>query len=83
MKPIISTGTGLAGYTVAREYRRLDPRRPLLLISCDDGALYSRPMLSAVGLKPDLQLAQATGLKCHRGIVCDPFLRASDPHSTR
>lgn len=46
MKPIVIVGTGLAGYTVAREFRKLDPETPLVLISADDGAFYSKPMLS-------------------------------------
>jgi rubredoxin-NAD+ reductase len=46
MKPIIIVGTGLAGYTVARELRKLDKTRPLLIITADDGGFYSKPMLS-------------------------------------
>lgn len=46
MKPIVIIGTGLAGYTVAREYRKLDQERELLLVTQDDGASYSKPMLS-------------------------------------
>jgi len=39
-------GTGLAGYTLARELRKRDPQAELLLISRDDGSSYSKPMLS-------------------------------------
>lgn len=46
MKPIIIIGAGLAGYTVAREVRKLDKNRPLLVITADDGGFYSKPMLS-------------------------------------
>jgi len=46
MDPIIILGTGLAGYTVAREFRKYDSTTPLLLISRDDGSAYSKPMLS-------------------------------------
>lgn len=46
MKPIIIVGAGLAGYTVARELRKLDKTRPLMLITADDGGFYSKPMLS-------------------------------------
>lgn len=46
MKPIIIVGAGLAGYTVAREFRKLDKTRPLLIITNDDGGFYSKPMLS-------------------------------------
>lgn len=46
MLPVVILGTGLAGYTLAREFRKLDTERPLLLITQDDGRSYSKPMLS-------------------------------------
>ena len=46
MKPLIIVGAGLAGYTVAREFRKLDKTRPILIVTADDGAFYSKPMLS-------------------------------------
>lgn len=46
MKPIIIIGAGLAGYTVAREVRKLDKITPLTVITADDGGFYSKPMLS-------------------------------------
>ena len=46
MRPLIILGTGLAGYTLAREYRKLNAERELVLISQDDGRSYSKPMLS-------------------------------------
>ncbi len=46
MNPIIIIGTGLAGYTVAREFRKLDKTTPLTIITGDDGGFYSKPMLS-------------------------------------
>ena len=46
MQPITIIGTGLAGYTVARELRKLDSNCPLRLITADDGHFYSKPMLS-------------------------------------
>ncbi|QBZ92634.1 FAD-dependent oxidoreductase [Pseudomonas viciae] len=44
--PVVIVGTGLAGYNLAREFRKLDSETPLLLISADDGRSYSKPMLS-------------------------------------
>ena len=46
MHPLLIIGTGLAGYTLAREYRKLDASSPMLLITADDGGFYSKPMLS-------------------------------------
>lgn len=44
--PVVIIGTGLAGYNLAREFRKLDGDTPLLLITADDGRSYSKPMLS-------------------------------------
>ncbi|WP_293780066.1 FAD-dependent oxidoreductase [uncultured Oxalicibacterium sp.] len=46
MNPIVIIGTGMAGYTVAREFRRLNKETPLMLITSDSGGSYSKPMLS-------------------------------------
>tara|TARA_R110002073_G_scaffold790_3_gene5680 strand:+ start:11484 stop:12854 length:1371 start_codon:yes stop_codon:yes gene_type:complete len=44
--PVIILGTGLAGYGVAKEFRKHDTETPLILITADDGRSYSKPMLS-------------------------------------
>ncbi len=44
--PVVIVGTGLAGYSLAREFRKLDQSTPLVLITADDGRSYSKPMLS-------------------------------------
>jgi rubredoxin-NAD+ reductase len=46
MHPIIIIGSGFAGYTVAREFRKLDSTSPLIIITSDDGRSYPKPMLS-------------------------------------
>ena len=56
MRPIVIIGAGLAGYSVARELRKLDPTRPLTLVAADGGDFYSKPMLSnalALGKRAD------------------------------
>jgi rubredoxin-NAD+ reductase len=45
-QPIVILGSGLAGYTVARELRKLDPQLPLVMVSRDGGDFYSKPTLS-------------------------------------
>ena len=58
---IVIIGTGLSGYTLARELRKLDDDTPLVMITADDGRSYSKPMLSnglAKGKSAD-ELAQA------------------------
>jgi rubredoxin-NAD+ reductase len=44
--PVIILGTGLAGYGLAKEFRKHDADTPLILITSDDGRSYSKPMLS-------------------------------------
>ncbi|MDO9054065.1 MAG: FAD-dependent oxidoreductase [Gallionella sp.] len=46
MKPIVVLGSGLAGYTLVRELRKLNREIPITLISRDSGDYYSKPMLS-------------------------------------
>lgn len=43
---VVIIGSGLAGYTVAREFRKLDTGTPIQIISADHGGFYSKPMLS-------------------------------------
>lgn len=44
--PIVIVGTGLSGYTLAREIRKQDKQTPIVMVTADDGASYSKPMLS-------------------------------------
>lgn len=46
MEPVTVVGSGLAGYTLARELRKLDAEIPLRIVSADAGGFYSKPMLS-------------------------------------
>ncbi|AUM13215.1 NAD(P)/FAD-dependent oxidoreductase [Ketobacter alkanivorans] len=46
MDPVIIVGTGLAGYNLAKEFRKLNKEQPLTLLTSDDGRNYSKPMLS-------------------------------------
>lgn len=43
---IIVIGSGLAGYLFAKEFRKLDISTPLEIITANDGAFYSKPLLS-------------------------------------
>ena len=46
MEPIIIIGAGLAGWTTAREFRKLDTTTPVVLITGDSGDFYAKPSLS-------------------------------------
>lgn len=43
---ILIIGSGLAGYTLARELRKLDRATPFAVVTADAGSFYSKPMLS-------------------------------------
>jgi rubredoxin---NAD+ reductase len=44
--PIVIIGSGLAGYTLVREIRKLDKTTSITLITREPGYFYSKPMLS-------------------------------------
>jgi len=45
-KNIVIVGSGMAGYTLLREIRKIDKTIEITLICADDGDFYSKPMLS-------------------------------------
>ena len=55
---IVIIGSGLAGYTVIREIRKLDKAVPITLVTREPGYFYSKPMLSTAlaGKKEAVQL---------------------------
>jgi len=63
---IVIIGSGLAGYTVIREIRKLNKEIPITLITKEPGYFYSKPMLStALASKKDaaqLVSTQADGM---------------------
>jgi rubredoxin-NAD+ reductase len=46
MNPIIIIGAGLAGWTTAREFRKLDATTPVVMVTADSGDFYAKPTLS-------------------------------------
>lgn len=44
--PLVVIGAGLAGWTTVREFRKLDPTTPVLLVTADSGDFYAKPALS-------------------------------------
>jgi rubredoxin-NAD+ reductase len=44
--PVVIVGSGLAGWNLAREFRKLDKQTPLVVVSRDGAGFYSKPMLS-------------------------------------
>jgi len=59
--PLVIIGSGIAGYNVAKAFRKLDSERPVLIITRDGGESYYKPSLSnslAKGTPPD-ELVQA------------------------
>lgn len=64
-KPIIIIGSGLAAYTLIREYRKLNTDFPITLVTQESGDFYSKPMLSTAiaGQKSAEQLVTSSGAK--------------------
>lgn len=83
--PIVIIGTGLAGYQLAREFRKNDQTTPLTLITADDGRYYPKPQLSTaltLGKSSDaLVTATAEGMASQLGvtILTNTTIQAIDP----
>lgn len=45
-QPLVIIGTGLAGYMLAKEFRKLNKEKSLVILTKDDGCFYSKPLLS-------------------------------------
>jgi rubredoxin-NAD+ reductase len=43
---LVIIGAGLAGWTTAREFRKLDANAPIVLVTADSGDFYAKPTLS-------------------------------------
>jgi rubredoxin-NAD+ reductase len=64
-KPIIIIGSGLAAYTLIREYRKINTEYPITLVTQEAGDFYSKPMLSTAIASQKLaeQLVTSSGAK--------------------
>lgn len=84
MPGIVIVGSGLAGYNLVRELRRLDAKVPITMLCAGSGDSYSKPMLSGAmshGQTPDdLVLASMEsqakflGIKIHAKTSVDELL---------
>ncbi len=65
MHPIVIVGSGMAGYTLAREFRKAAPDAPLVIITADDAVNYAKPTLSnaLVGNKLPAQIGLGDAAK--------------------
>lgn len=65
MHPMIIIGSGMAGYTLAREFRKLDAEQELVMICADDAVNYAKPTLSnaLVGNKAPEQIGLGDAAK--------------------
>ena len=79
---IVIVGSGLAGYTVIREIRKLDKEIPITLVTKEPGYFYSKPMLSTAlsGKKEAAQLIStpAEGIASQLGLN---ILSETDVHA--
>lgn len=44
--PVLVVGSGLAGWSLVREFRKLDAETPVLMVTADAGDFYAKPALS-------------------------------------
>ena len=68
------------GTTVQSVAHQTGANRGLKVQFANGDTLDADMVLSAIGLRADLTLAQAAGLTCERGVVVNPQLQTSDPH---
>lgn len=85
--PLVIVGSGLAGYALVREFRKLDAQQQIVMICADSGCQYSKPLLSCAmsqGKSPeDLVTASAADMADRMGIIVRNNTRvdAIDPES--
>ncbi len=79
MHPLIIIGSGLAAFTLAREWRKLDAATPLRILTADEGCFYSKPMLSNAlsGKKTAQQLATKSAAQMAQELDAEITARAS------
>lgn len=87
--PLLILGTGLAGYHLAKEFRKLDADRPLCLVTADDGRSYSKPMLSTGFAKNKaaddlaMQSAETMAEQLNATIITETRVTGIDPATRR
>ncbi len=78
-EPIVIIGSGLAGYSVIREFRKFDVEAPVLILSADHGGFYTKPMLSnalATGKTPaSLLNSSAEHMAAQMKAIIRPYSR--------
>lgn len=79
MGELVIVGSGLAGYALLREFRRLDTSTPISLLTADDGAAYAKARLPgsmAEGRSAaDLVVASAEQMAHRHGARVLPYTR--------
>ncbi|MBJ9986420.1 FAD-dependent oxidoreductase [Acinetobacter sp. S40] len=87
MHPIVIIGSGMAGYTLAREFRKLNPEHELLMICADDAVNYAKPTLSnaLVGNKAPEQipLGDAEKMSTQLNMKIQSFTWVKEIHTDR
>ena len=84
MHPIVIIGSGMAGYAVAREFRKLNPELELIMICADDAINYAKPTLSnaLVGNKTPEQIplgdAEKMSAQLNMQIINKSWVKAID-----
>ncbi len=83
--PLVMIGSGLAGYMLAKEWRKLDAQTPLIIITADNGAFYSKPLLSTAFTQrktPEQLVVTSANImaeELNAKIICQSWVMAIDP----
>ncbi len=76
MSDLMIIGTGIAGYSVAREYHKLKKSSKITLLTIDDGNSYSKPMLSNALSKGKSMLDLVTADNQRMGRTLDAIIKS-------
>ena len=86
MTPITLIGAGLAGWTTARELRKLDSTTPVRLITLDSGDFYAKPSLSNAFAQQrgptQLVTTPAARMAENLNVTLHPFTRVTGINTT-
>jgi rubredoxin-NAD+ reductase len=83
--PLVIIGSGLAGYMLAKEWRKSDTQSPLIIVTADEGDFYSKPLLSTAlsQQKTPEQLvvnsAEIMSQELQAKILCHTVVSSIDP----
>ena len=74
--PVLVLGSGLAGWTVIKEFRKHDTQTPLMLVTADSGDAYPKPALSTAFAQNKLPAQLRNSVASEQAIALNLQLQA-------